>query len=89
MLEQFAGTAPFVILELPCLPGCEDSHHAVPVFRLELLRALDENESHGAVGVDGSHDALDVEHADRGAARVRGHEFAVFEEGSRIGHSEQ
>lgn len=89
VLEQLVGAAPLVVLELPRLPGGEDGHHAVPVLGLELLGALYEDEAQGAVGVDGPDDALDVEHAGCRGAGVGGHEFAVLEEGPRVGHAEE
>lgn len=60
--EQFVGVAPLVVFELPRLAGCEDGHHAVPILGLELLGALDQDESHRSYGVDVLYHVRRVDH---------------------------
>lgn len=89
MLEEFVAHAPLVILKLPRLPSCKDGDDSVPVFRLKLLWALYQNESHRSVRVDGSNRALDVQHVDSRSTSIRRHKLAIFEEGTGIGKSEE
>ena len=88
VLEEICWLAPAVVLELPRLAGCEDGHHAVPVFGLELLGAFHKDEAHGAVGVDVFHQAGQVQHRGGGIV-IWQRVFAVLEEVSDVGHAEE
>lgn len=44
MLEQLRRRRPLIRLELPGLARCENSHQPRPVLRLEVSRAVDEDE---------------------------------------------
>lgn len=66
MVEELSRLTPLVSLELPSLAGCEDGDDAIPVVGLEVIRRLDENETQGAGGFDGWHEAVDVEDVESG-----------------------
>jgi hypothetical protein len=54
--EQFRRLLPLITLELPHLASCEDSNHARPVFWLELLGCIHDDEPNRTVRVNGWQD---------------------------------
>ena len=89
MSKEFRRRLPLVGFELPCLPRCEDGDDAGPVVRLELLWGVNQDESEGALGVDGGEEAGDVENVGSGAGGVGGGVGTAVKEGTDVAHTEE
>lgn len=89
MIEQLRRIRPPVALELPHLPRREHRDHTLPVIRLEVLRALDNDEPQGRSSGDGWHHSLRVQDVDRAACAAFGLELPLFEKLLDIGHAEE
>ena len=68
MTEELGWVRPFVVLELPGLTRGEDTDDARPIFGLELLGGVDDDEADWAGGVDAWDQARNVKNRSAGGS---------------------